>query len=257
MTTPYPALCRHAIRCIPIDTAVPCAFQCAVICQRCDDEQKLLLCMTRRIDSVAYEQVVREWVLPPCLHVPIAARDQDSISNHIGEVVQVISPGKVLLVSVDAPSPADLRLPIFEHPNLPQLFEPLQLWVHPRYTRYRAAWVRVFGPSQIENRVLHHVYNRRKAALIGFDYVRLAPISRQTNSSSAATERWGVKLCTPDYVERYNRRGLKMRYADLGDLMTLLDIPLGGGVQEAFRVGQNLVEVPGLRPPQIEQDRHP
>ncbi|MGC1468695.1 MAG: hypothetical protein WA793_04865 [Sphingorhabdus sp.] len=206
--------------------------------------------MTRRIDSVAYGQAIREWVLPPCLHVPVAARDQKSITNHIGEIVQVVSPGKALLVRVDAPQPPDHRFPIFEHPNLPRLFEPLQLWVHPRYTRYRAAWVRTFGPTQIEDRVLHHVYNRRKAVLIGFDFVRLAPISRQTNSSSAATERWGVELCTPGYIERHNRRGLRMRYGDLGDLMTLLDIPLGGGVQEMFRLGQNLVEVPGLRPPQ-------
>ncbi len=64
------------------------------------------------------------------------------------------------------------------------------------------------------------------------------------------TEKWGIDLCTDDYVERYNRQGFRMMYGDLGHLMTILDIPLGGGVQEMFRVGQNLVEVPGLRPPQ-------
>ncbi len=206
--------------------------------------------MIRQVDPVAFEQAMREWALPPCLHIPIAARDEAAIKNHIGDVTQIISPGRALLVRVDPPQPSDLRLPIFEHPNISSLFEPLQLWVHPRYTRYRSAWARTFGRTQIEHRVLHHVYNRRKAMLIGYNYVRLVPISRSTNSSSAATEKWGIDLCTDDYVERYNNRGLRMMYGDLGHLMTMLDIPLGGGVQEAFRIGQNLVEVPGLRPPQ-------
>jgi hypothetical protein len=42
-----------------------------------------------------------------------------------------------------------------------------------------------------------------------------------------------------------------MQYADLADLLAMLDISLGGGFQEVFRLGQNLIEVPGLRTPQI------
>jgi hypothetical protein len=206
--------------------------------------------MVKKVEPAALKQAIREWALPPSLHVPIAARDAAAINDHIGDIVQIISPDKALLVRVAPPQRSDTRLPIFEHPNVSCLFEPLQLWVHPRYTRYRAAWMRTFGRAQIENRVLHHVYNRRKAMLIGYQYVRIAPVSRSTNSSSAVTEKWGVDLCTPDYVRRYNERGLRMMYGDLGHLMTMLDIPLGGGVQEAFRIGQNLVEVPGLRSPQ-------
>jgi hypothetical protein len=41
-----------------------------------------------------------------------------------------------------------------------------------------------------------------------------------------------------------------MQYADLGDLLVMLDISLGGGVQEVFRLGQNLIEIPGRRLPQ-------
>jgi hypothetical protein len=182
--------------------------------------------------------------------VPIAARDAAAINDHIGDIVRIISPDKALLVRVDPPPQLDTRLPIFKHTNVSCLFEPLQLWVRPRYTRYRAAWTRSFGEAQIKNRVLHHVYNRRKATLIGYQYVRIAPVSRSTNSSSAATEKWGIDFCTPEYVSRYNGRDLRVMYGDLGHLMTMLDIPLGGGVQEAFRIGQNLVEVPGLRSPQ-------
>jgi hypothetical protein len=41
-----------------------------------------------------------------------------------------------------------------------------------------------------------------------------------------------------------------MQYADLTDLLVMLDISLGGGVQEVCRISQNLIEIPGLRPPQ-------
>lgn len=88
------------------------------------------------------------------------------------------------------------------------------------------------------------------AALRGFGFMRLAPISRQANSSSAYTEGWGVKLFTSDYVAKLDRHGRRFQCADLGNLMVMMGMPLGGGVQDAMRIGQNLVEVPGLRPPQ-------
>lgn len=206
--------------------------------------------VVRRVDPAAYEQAIRKWALPPCLHIPIVAKDEDAIRNYVGDIKQIISPQKALLIEVDPPPPADLRLPIFKHPNAASLFEPTQLWVSPRYTRYRSAWKRAFGSEQIEGKVLHHIYNRRMAVLRGFQFVRLAPISRSTNSSSAFTEQWGVELFTADYVRKLETKGFRMQYADLGDLMTMLDIPLGGGVLDVFRIGQNLVETPGKRPPQ-------
>jgi len=60
----------------------------------------------------------------------------------------------------------------------------------------------------------------------------------------------GVELAAADLGNRRLTRGLRMQYADLGDLLVMLDISLGGGVQDVFRIGQNLVEIPGRRPPQ-------
>ena len=94
----------------------------------------------RCVDATAYEQVTRKWALPPCLHVPIVAKDQAAIEDHIGEVVQVISPGKALRVRCDPPEPPEERLPIFSHPNVSTLFARDQVWVSPGYTRYRQAW---------------------------------------------------------------------------------------------------------------------
>lgn len=88
------------------------------------------------------------------------------------------------------------------------------------------------------------------ARLRGFGFIRLAPVSRGANFSSAFTEQWGVDMFTPDYVAKLAKHGLRMQYADLGDLMVMLDISLGRGVQDVFRIDQNLVEVLGVRPPQ-------
>lgn len=207
--------------------------------------------MARIRDEAAYRQAMREWVVPECLHVPIVAADEQAVSNHIGDIVEVLSPGRALLVAVDSPPERDRRLPIWEHPNVGIFFDPLQVWVSPGYTRYRKAYIRAKGVESASGKVLHHVYNRRMAAHRGYGFIRLVPVSRRANSSSGFTEQWGVELAAKDLGARRQKRGLQMQYADLGDLLAMLDISLGGGVQEVYRVGQNLIEVPGKRPPQL------
>jgi hypothetical protein len=84
--------------------------------------------------------------------------------------------------------------------------------------------------------------NRRVAALKGFQFVRLTPTSRAANSSSAFSEGWGVTLHSePDQMVANRRRGASIQYADLTELMLLLDLRLGGGVMAAVNEGQKLV----------------
>lgn len=195
------------------------------------------------VDLAAYDQAIRRWALPPCLHVPVVAVDQLAIEDHIGRVIQVVSAGRAILVRPAPPPPRDARLPIWEHPNVDALFPSLQLWVSPDYTRYRRAWQRVLGSQSLEGKVLHHLYNRRLARLRGFGFIRLAPISRKTNSSSAFSEKWGVDLNTPAYVERMKKLGLRIQYGDLVDLMVMLDALPGGGVMEAVRLAQDMIRI--------------
>lgn len=96
-----------------------------------------------------------------------------------------------------------------------------------------------------------HVYNRRMAMLRGYGWVRLVPVSRRAKSSSSFTEQWGGELAAADLGVRRLKRGLQIQYADLSDLLVMLDISLGGGIQEVCCLGQNLIEIPGQRPPQI------
>ena len=207
--------------------------------------------MPRIRDEAAYQQAMREWVVPECLHVPIVAVDEEAITNHIGDIVEVLSPGRALVVAIDPPPERDHRLPIWTHPKANVFFDPLQVWVSPSYTRYRQAYVRAKGGDSASGKILHHVYNRHMAALRGYGFIRLVPVSRRANSSSGFSEQWGVKLAAADLGARRRKRELQMQYADLADLLAMLDMSLGGGVQEVFRLGQNLIEVPGRKPPQV------
>lgn len=207
--------------------------------------------LSRVRNDAAYQQAMREWAVPECLHVPVVAEDETAIADHIGDIVQVLSPGRALVVAIDPPPERDIRLPIWAHPMASAFFEPLQVWVNPSYTRYRQAYARAKGHESVSGKVLAHVYNRRMAMLRGYSFVRLVPVSRRANSSSSFTEQWGVELAAADLGARRRQRGLRMQYADLSDLLVMLDMNLGGGVQEVFRIGQNLIEVPGLRPPQV------
>jgi hypothetical protein len=188
---------------------------------------------------------MREWVVPEGLHVPVVAVDEEAITDHIGDIVEVLSPGRALVVAIDPPPERDLRLPIWAHPMSNVFFEPLQVWVSPSYTRYRQAYVRAKGHESVSGKVLAHVYNRRMATLRGYGFVRLIPVSRRANSSGGFSEQWGVELAAADLGARRRERGLRMQYADLSDLLVMLDISLGGGVQEVSRLGQNLIDVPG------------
>lgn len=206
--------------------------------------------MARLKHEPACTQAIRQWGVPECLHVPIVALDEEAITEHIGDIVQVISPGRALVVEVDQPPVRDDRLPIWSLPSSSVFFERRQVWVSYDYSRYRYAYAKALGEESIAGRVLAHMYNRRMAALRGYKFIRLVPVSRGANSSSSFTEQWGVGMAEKDLGERRKKLGLKFQYADLGDLMVMLDIKLGGGVQEVFRVGQDLIEVPGVRAPQ-------
>jgi hypothetical protein len=150
------------------------------------------------VDKAAREIALRQWVLPECLHVPIAAVDETAISAYIGEIEAVLansSPHKALLVRTKEPPLIDTQLPIWEIPGSKVLHERRQVWVHIGFTRYRRAYRTAFPDQTIDGKVLSHALNRRTAALMGFSYVRITPNSRGCNSSSAFSEQWGV-ACT-------------------------------------------------------------
>jgi hypothetical protein len=197
------------------------------------------------IDHAAKEIALTRWALPEGLHVPIAAVDEAAISNYIGEIEQVLSggsPPKAFLVVAKAPPPIDAALPIWELPSSNIFFQRRQVWVHSAFGGYRKAYKKAFPGENIDGKILSHAMNRRTAALKGFGYIRITPTSRGCNSSSAYSENWAVALHgDPKQAEANRRRGAFIQYADLSDLMVMLDIKVGGGVMAVVNEGQKLV----------------
>lgn len=198
-------------------------------------------------DHAAKEIACRRFGLPECLHVAIAAIDQRAIENYVGEIVQTVthrSPLKAFVVRVAPPPAIDWRLPIWQLPSSGVLHRQLQLWVHIRSTRYRAAYKKAFPAEDIKNKVMSHAMNRRVAALKGFSYVRIDPVSRAVNSSSGFSENWAVALHKAENELRHHQaRGAFIQYADLSDIMVMLDMKAGGGVMELVNLAQKLVKL--------------
>jgi hypothetical protein len=196
------------------------------------------------IDEIARAEANR-WGVPENLHIAVAAVDEEAISRHVGKIVRVLSGAgrrTALLVAPHPAPPADLRFPIWDHPAATTLREPEQIWVHIAYTRYRAAFRRARPDADLGPVVVSHALNRRVAALQGFGFVRVTLTSRVANSSSAFSEGWGVTHHSdPVTMARNQARGWSVRYADLTELMLMLDMNLGGGVMQAVNDGQALI----------------
>ena len=124
---------------------------------------------------------------------------------------------------------------------------PYQVWVHVDFKAYRRAYTQAFPAERLDDRVLDHVLNRRVARLKGFAYLRIIPISRGANSSSGGlSERWAFEYhSSPEMRQRSLESRASVQYADLADLVKMLDIKTGGSIMDPVNEAQALV-----RPPQ-------
>jgi hypothetical protein len=201
--------------------------------------------MALLIDQSARDIALRRWVLPECLHIPVAAVDQAAIRSYIGDIEAILDRAaapRALLVRIGSPPTIDPLLAIADHPHAHVLHAPLQVWVHIGFGGYRPAYRKAFPNEIIKDKVLSHAMNRRTAALKGFDFVRITPVSRGGNSSSGFSEKWGVALHgSPGQMKMRQIRPPFIQYADLSDIMLMLDIKLGGGVMDAVNDGQALL----------------
>lgn len=197
------------------------------------------------IDPVAKDVARHSYGLPDCLHVPVAARNVTAIESHIGSIVRPLgrgSPANAYLIDAYPAPPIDEQYPILAKPESEIFHRSMQVWVDVRYTRYRAAYRKAFPGEDITGKVLSHALNRRVAAIKGFQYVRITPTSRGANSSSAFTEQWSLDHHSdPKRMVRPKSLAAEIQYADLTDLLLMMDIKLGGSVQDVANEGQALV----------------
>jgi len=187
--------------------------------------------------------------LRPCLYIPIAARDTFAIERYVGKIVTQLmpkSPDKALLVEVYEPEKADARLAIWDLPEAVVLHLSRQVWVHVDYRAYRRAYLRAFPDFDLTGLVLDHVMNRRVARLKGFAYLRVVPISRGANSSHGSlSEEWAVEYhSSPEMREKNRVSQAAVQYADLSDIVKMLNLRGGGSLMDNVNEAQKLV---GLR----------
>ena len=198
------------------------------------------------IDEEARDRALRVYALPICCHIPIAARNEAAIQKYIGKIARVLtpaSPNKALLSHpYDAP-PLNRRLPIWAMKESAILHHPQQVWVHVDYKGYRAAYAKAFPGESIKNVVLDHILNRKMARAMRFDYLRIVPISREANSSSGGLpEKWGIAYQTGAEMLQINAQCKSfIKYADLQDIVKMLNLKSGGGFQDTVNEAQSLV----------------
>ena len=120
------------------------------------------------------------------------------------------------------------------------------MWVHVDYRSYRRAYLRAFPDVNLASLVLDHVMNRRVARLKGFRYLRIVPISREANSSHGGlSEGWAVQYHSSPRMMEINRTSQAMvQYADLADLVKMLNMEGGGSFMENVNEAQKLVDLP-------------
>lgn len=194
-------------------------------------------------DPVGMERAVRRAAMPPDLLIPIGASNLAAIVRYVGQNIQLVARTRnsnaICVEAQCGPNKSDLK--VWSHSRADILNCSMQLWVRPSYSGYRKAFKRMFPENFLNNQVIHHVMNRRYAILHGFEYVRVIAISRSANSSSGYTENWGVNL-TNDGILR-SRKGLAaIAYADLTDMMSMLEIPIGGGLMDTVREAVELLQ---------------
>jgi hypothetical protein len=204
--------------------------------------------MARRpIDQHAVRNPKQSGLLP-CLYIPVAARGINAIERYVGNIIKELakgSPSKALLVESYEPDKPDNRLAIWGHPGAGILHYPRQVWVHVDYSAYRRAYIRAFPDIDLTGLVLDHVMNRRVARLKGFMYLRIVPISREANSNHGGlSEGWGVEYhSSPRMIELNKASQSVVQYADLSDIVKMLNMQGGGAFMENVNEAQKLVDL--------------
>lgn len=199
-------------------------------------------------DLIALEWFTKAW-MPPCLRIPVAAKDIESLTRFVGGIDSELSrsgSGGALLVRVPDRTPrpeqqCDLDLPVWDMEVAAILHSNPQVWVDVDYTRYRNAYSAAFPDLDLSGFVVDHITNRRRARTVGWKYVRLCHMTNAVNvSSGQGSERLGVEFAGGDSGS--GMRWGHIRYADVADLAKMLGIQMGGVPLNALRDAMPLFE---------------
>ncbi len=196
------------------------------------------------IDEIAKVKAIR-YGMPSDVHIPISARDIEAITKYIGYITTVtgINSEKAFLVTPYFIPVLNTKLPLWKLKESSILHNPKQLWVHINYNSYRNAYIKVFPEVDIKGLFIDHILNRRIARLKGFDFVRVIPVLPGVNTSSGGvTEKFGFKYHNTTHMKKLNLENQAfIEYADLADIVKMLNLKTGGRLQDIVNESQNLL----------------
>lgn len=199
-----------------------------------------------KVDPIAKFEVTKKFVLPEELHLPIAAKNLKALSEYVGAIkceLSIVGTNNAFLISVPNAMIPDPNLAIWHQPRSYILNMNLQVWVHVNYRSYRRAYIKAFHEDNIKDFVLDHILNRRIARLKGYNYLRIIPVSKGVNSSSSYSENWGVDLHKRiEMIKKNSLSEQKIQYADLCDIVKMLNIRPGGGFMEEINYFNSLLK---------------
>lgn len=142
-----------------------------------------------------------------------------------------------MLVEIDDAPEINYKFPIWKLKESGILHKSRQVWVDVDYRQYRKAYKSVFPEEDISNLFLDHIMNRKVARLKGFNFVRIIPVSRGTNTSSGSSaEQHSVKHhSTPEMINHNMKRETYIQYADVADIVKMLNMQTGSAFQDGIR----------------------
>ncbi|WP_141400576.1 hypothetical protein [Magnetospirillum sp. 15-1] len=207
--------------------------------------------MSLKVEEFAKRRAMREGI-PESLLVPVVAVDQNAITEYVGEITPIMprSPEKALLVTVRAPDTTDRNLRVWNNPASNIYFQERQVWVHVDYHGYRRAYKKAMPSDNIDKFVLSHTMGRPMARILGFNYIRLTPVTKKANTSSILSEIQGCRrYADPKFYKKLLEAKPRILYADTTEMLLMLDIMIGGNFAEEAYWAEYLFAPVGTPPP--------
>lgn len=197
------------------------------------------------VDQKAKERALRLG-MPPDVLIPIGARDKHGISKYIGiiEDIAQVSPASAFIVRPPFCPALNKKLPLWKLKESEILHCNKQVWVHVDFKSYRAAYIKACPEEDVSALILDHILNRRVARLKGFDYLPILPVTKGVNTSSGGvTEKYGFAYQSAAHMQSINKESEAfIEYADIADIVKMLNQKTGGKFQDIIRDSLYLLE---------------
>lgn len=183
--------------------------------------------------------------MPPDVHISIGARDKNAITKYIGSITNIagVNSEKAFIVTPHFYPTLNIKLPLWKLKESAVLHCSKQIWVHVDYQNYRRAYIKACPEEDVKHFYLDHIFNRRVARLKGFYYLRIIPVSSNVNTSSGGvTEKYGFEYHSSERMQKINKENQAfIEYADLADIVKMLNLKTGGLLQDIVNESQNLL----------------